>query len=337
MDKAKRTTIRDVASKAGVSIATVSRFLNSSGYIDAETAGKVKNAIDNLGFRPSRMAQGLKTRCSRQIMMVVPDICNPFYSTMYKAVQEYVHVKDYSVILYNTNEKLEEEITAIEMFGDLNIDGLIFCSINTYSEVMNKLKQLDNPITLLNSYENSPFDTVHSLKSSGLYLAADYVAGLGHKHIAYAGGPSDSIINTRRRQGFVKALDQNGLDVNNDYIFEMGFSMDAGYRAGKYFSALPVRPTAICAANDLIALGVILALNECGMGIPEDVSITGMDDIEFAALNRPGLTTVTNNPIEFGVSAAGLIFDRLEGRYDGAPREINISRRLIIRNSTSTL
>ncbi len=325
-----------MARSAGVSIATVSRYINSSGYIDEETAQKVKNAIDLLEYRPDRIAQGLKSRRSRQIMLVVPDICNPFYSVMYKAVQEYVHEKGYSVILYNTNEKQEEEIAAIDMFMDINADGLLFCSISTNDQVMGKLESIKSPVVLLNSYENTRFDTVHSLKGGGLYIAARYLIELGHRNIAYAGGPVESIINQRRKQGFINALAECGVEAREDFYFEMGFSMDAGYKAGKYFSSLQRKPTAVCAANDLIAMGIMLAFNEAGISIPEDVSVTGMDDIEFAALSRPGLTTVTNSPVEFGKNGAVLMFDRLEGKYSGGPREINIERRLIIRSSTGS-
>lgn len=337
MIKSSKPTIRDVASSAGVSIATVSRFLNSSGYVDENTALRIKNVIDKIGYRPDRIAQGLKSKRSRQIMLVVPDICNPFYSAMYKSVQEYVHEKGFSVILYNTNERLEEELTAVEMFTDINADGLLFCSINTYEQVMGKLEELNKPVTVMNSYENCPFDTVHSLKGSGLYMAAKYMTELGHRKIAYAGGPRDSIINQRRKQGFKDALQILGLPVSEDYFFEMGFSMDAGYKAGKYFSSMKERPTAVCAANDLIAMGVMLAFNEVGIRVPEDISLTGMDNIEFAALSRPGLTTVTNNPVEFGKSASRLMFDRLEGKYSGGSREINIERQLVIRGSVGKL
>lgn len=333
MDKTQKKTIRDVANLAGVSIATVSRFLNSSGYVDEDTALKVRSAIEKLSYRPDRIAQGLKSRRSRQIMLVVPDICNPFYSDMYKSVQEYVHEKGFSVILYNTNEKLEEELTAVEMFMDINADGLLFCSINTYGQVMQKLVEQPRPVTVMNSYENCPFDTIHSLKGSGLYLAAKYTAEMGHSKIAYAGGPRDSIVNLTRRQGFEKALQELGLPKKEDYCFEMGFSMDAGYKAGKYFSSLKDRPTAVCAANDLIAMGLLLAFNEEGMSVPGDISLTGMDNIEFAALSRPGLTTVTNNPAEFGRGAARLLFERLEGKYSGAPREICVERELVLRGS----
>lgn len=334
MNKSEKPTIRDVARSAGVSIATVSRYINSSGYVDGETALKIKKAIGLLEYRPDRIAQGLKSRRSRQIMLVVPDICNPFYSAMYKAVQAFVHEKDYSVILYNTNEKQEEEIAAVEMSGDINADGLLFCSINTCEPVVERLGRAKSPVVLLNSYEDTSFDTVHSLKGGGLYIAARHLMELGHRDIAYAGGPAESVINRRRKQGFVKALAEQGVGMQEDLCFEMGFSMDAGYKAGKYFTSLKRKATAVCAANDLIAMGIMLAFNEGGVRIPEDMSLTGMDNIEFAALSRPGLTTVTNNPVEFGENASRLLFDRLEGRYSGDPREINIQPGLILRNST---
>jgi DNA-binding LacI/PurR family transcriptional regulator len=333
----KEVTIREVAKYAGVSIATVSRYLNSTGYIDKETAQKVRVAVDALGYRPNRIAQGLKTRRSRQIIMIVPDICNPFYSNMYKSVQEFVHDKGYSAILYNTNEKIEEELTAVKMIKDINADGVLFCSVNTYENVLHELASTGKPVTVINSYEKCLFDTVHSLRCSGVYMTARYLIESGHKNIAYAGGLKESAINQSRKQGFAKALLEDCIPVKEDYCFEMGFSMDAGYKAGRYFSTLKPLPDAICAANDLIAMGIIQAFGECGIRIPEDVSLTGMDNIEYTELSRPGLTTVTNNPVEYGKTASRLMFDRIEGRYDGGPREVDIQRELIIRNSVRML
>lgn len=333
----KSHTIRDIAREAGVSTATVSRFLNKSGYVDGDTAKRIEYIIDKYDFTPSRTAQSLKTKRSRQIMLVVPDISNPFYSETAKTIQCMAKEKGYMTILYNTNEDALEEINAIKISSEMHIEGIILYSIHVKDRVVNTLLKANIHTVLANSYENCPFDSVHGIVGHGTYLAAKHLLELGHRRIAFAGGQKDSVIEARRKYGYLKATEEAGLKPNEDYCFEMGFSEDAGYKAGKYFSALTPLPTAVCCANDLIALGILAAFNECGIKVPDDIAITGMDNIVFTNTSRPKLTTVTNDSAEFGRNTADLLFDRLEGRYSGAPREVLIPRKLIIRESTREL
>lgn len=333
----KRITIRDVAKKAGVSIATVSRFLNNSGYIDKQTAYRIKEVIDYYDYRPSRIAQGLKSKRSLQIILVVPDICNPFYASMYKAVQKKANKKGYNVILYNTNEDKNEEIEAIKLVTDIRADGMIFSSIDYSEEVLNELIKVNVPVVGRNLPEGIELDNIRSIKGEGMYMTTKYLIGLGHKAIAYAGGSRDSKANRNKKYGYDTALDEAGIEHNSDYYFEMGFSMEEGYKAGRYFSTLDSVPSAICAANDLIAMGIIIAFTECGIRVPDDVSVTGMDNIEYSALIKPSLTTVTNDSLDFGNIACQMLFDRIEGTYTDMPRVREIPKKLIVRESTKRI
>lgn len=337
MDFDNSSTISDVAKLAGVSKTTVSRYINSSGYVEEKTRAKIKNAIDILDFKPSKIARSLKTKRTNKIMLVVPDICNPFYSSMYKSVQDVAEKSRCSVILYNTNENKDNETKAVEMFEEIKADGIIFCSIDINNKVIDYLKSISNNVVVSNLYENPVFDAVHTSKGNGIYLSTRHLIGLGHSNIAYAGGAKGSIINESRKRNYLQALNEASIPFKEDFCFEMAFSMDSGYKAGKYFLSLTNRPTAICAANDLIAMGIMYAFNESGIRIPEDISLTGMDNIDFAALSRPGLTTITNNSTYYGKSAAGLLFERIEKIYEGAPREIIVPHELIIRGSTRIL
>ena len=333
----QKYTIRDIAREAGISIATVSRYMNRSGYVDAATAEKIEEVVKRLGYVPSRMAQALKTKKSRQLMLIVPDIGNPFYSGLARSVQASAKDKGYAVTLYNTSEDPGEELFAVEMAGQILSDGIILCSVHTASQVVEALKTLSVPVVLANSYEHACFDTVHGIRGQGTYLSTMHLLNSGHRLIGFAGGPGDSGIASRRKYGFLKALDEQNCSFSEDYCFEMGFSMQAGYKAGRYFSSLSPRPTAICCANDLIAFGILASFNEMGINVPDEISLTGMDDIPFAELTRPRLTTVTNDSGDYGKSVASLLFDRLEGAYTGPPREVVIPRRLIVRDSVKQL
>ena len=330
-------TIKDIAREAKVSTATVSRFINKSGHIDDDTAKKVEFIINKFGFTPSRNAQSLKTKKSWQIMFVVPDISNPFYSNMAKTVQSITKDRGYTLTLYDTNEDVSEEFTAIKTATKINADGIILCSLYAKDGVIEELIKSGLKTTVGIAYERCPFDSVHGIMGEGTYLSTRHLIELGHRRIAFAGGPKDSIISSSRRDGNSKALKEAGMEFDEMYSFEMGFSEESGYKAGKYFSSLDPRPTAICCANDLIALGVLSALNENGIRVPDDISITGMDNIPYANLTRPRLTTVINNSEAFGKSAIELLLERIDGTYEGPPREMVFPGKLVIRESTGKI
>lgn len=329
-----KATIRDVAQAAQVAIATVSRHVNRSGYVDAQTAARIDQAVAELAWRPTRAAQALKTRRSRQILLVVPDIGNPFYSEMAKVVQTAARSRGYAVLLYNTNESTEEELEVIRTGAASQPDGIILCSIRIRGDVVQALQRAGTHAVLANAYADGPFDTVHGIRGAGTRLAVRHLIELGHRRIAFAGGPPDAETEISRRTGWQQALTEAELPAEEALLFEMGFSDKAGYRAGKYFAALPVPPSAICCANDLIALGVLEALAESGIPVPGRISVTGMDDIPFSHLARPPLTTITNDSTEFGRHVARLLFERIDG-HAGPPREAIVERRLIIRESTA--
>lgn len=337
MDKKQTLTIQDIAKEAGVSKTTVSRFLNKSGYVNLETANKIEAIVEKFQYKPNITAQSLKTKKSKNILLIVPDICNPFYSTMVKIAQAISKEKGYMIMLCNTNENTIEEIAAIKTSADINVAGIALWSIKLKPEIIDELQKVDIPTVLANSYEGCPFDLVHGLKGEGTYLATKHLIELGHKRIAFAGGTKESTVEQKRKFGYLKAIDEAGINFNTDYCFEMGFSEDAGYKFGRYFLTLDPRPTAICCANDLIALGVLVAFNEYNIKVPDDVSITGMDNIVFTNTSRPRLTTIDMNSNEIGINVMKILFDRIEGVYSGVPREIVINRKLIIRDSTKAI
>jgi DNA-binding LacI/PurR family transcriptional regulator len=333
----KKATIRDVAALANVSIATISRYLNGNIPVADETGKRIAKAIETLSYTPDRIAKSLKTGRMNNIMHVVPDITNPYYARMYRAVQGYAMQKGFTVMLYDTAALEINEEKAVQLFSNRDADGLFFCTIDKSRAVFDRLKALNRPVVTNTRFDELLFDTIYSPGGHGIYIAARHLLDLKHRDIAYAGGSAHSIVNMRRRSGFQKAMDEAGIQVHPDYFFEMDFTMDGGYRAGVYFAGLNRRPTAICCANDMIAMGVMQALNERGIRIPDDISLTGEDNIEYVQICRPGLTT-THNPSDFvAEQAVKMLIERIEEQYTGAPREVICARELIIRNSTKAL
>lgn len=328
MAKIVRSTISDVANAANVSVATASRYINGTAYVKPETAERIIKAISALNYHPNQMARALKRDKTNIIMLVVPDISNQYYSEQYKIIQQIGEQNGYTIFLYSTNESLENEINALKIAQENRYDGLIYQTMYRTSEMHRMLDALPIPFVC------PSFRDGEDIFDRGIYNTTKYLVSLGHKNIIYVGGAQSTWINTQRRNGFIKAMEEAGLKYDESDWFEMDFSMSAGYKAGKYISTLRNKPTAICAANDQLAIGMILAFLEAGINIPEDISITGMDDIEYAKLIAPKLTTVKNDP---GPVAEYLI-RKLLAIIDNKGEEIQLNKsepgEVIVRQST---
>jgi DNA-binding LacI/PurR family transcriptional regulator len=333
-NKNRRNTIKDVAREAGVSTATVSRYINRSGYVDEVTARRIEQSIVTTDYTPSTAARSLKTQKSHILLLVVPDLCNPFYSQMARKVQKLAKEKGYAMVLFDSNGNSDEEISAVRTAVEMYADGILFATIDVRRNVINAILASGIPTVGLNAYEHCEFDTVHVHGYDGTYQAMKHLLELGHTNIAFAGGMPGTVIARSRREGYEHAMHEEGLQVTEERIFEMGFSHEDGYKAGRYLSTLTPLPTAICCANDLIALGVISALSDRGISIPANVSVTGMDNIQYARTSNPRLTTVTNDSEAFADAGVTMLFDRIEDRYLGQPRTVEIFHELIVRNST---
>lgn len=330
----KSITMNDIAREAGVSVATVSRFINHEVYVGEEKAKRIKEAIEKFHYMPNRFARGLKTSRSMQIMLIVPDIKNPYYAKLYDVLQSIAHAEGYVVILFNTNESEAEEIHAIKLVSELNCDGVVFCSVSDDREIIESLKQLNKPVVASSGFDNKIFDTVHGIKpGQGVYLATSHLLENGHRKVAFAGGNPKSILNERRLSGYRRAIAEYGVEGREEYCFSDSFTLEGGYRAGEYFVSLSDRPTAIACANDMIAIGIIQYFQTAGIEVPQDVSVVGMDNIAMSEIVKPALTTVINDSAEFAEKAARLLFDRILYDYDGSAREAFCERELVERDS----
>ncbi|MEG2387085.1 MAG: LacI family DNA-binding transcriptional regulator [Clostridia bacterium] len=332
----RRTTIRDIARAAGVSTSTVSRFLNGTGYIGDETRQRVALAVECAHYTPSMAAKGLKTRKSNFIVLVVPDIGNPFYAKMARTLQRLAENDGYVMVLLDSNELPEKERAAVSLAARIYAAGLIIASIGSCAHAAPLVKQYAMPTVGFSAYEApSAFDLVTVDRHGGTHLAVSHLVALGHKRIVFAGGRADSGIAVGRREGFLSQMRLEHLASGDDAVLETGFSQEDGYRAGMAFANRAQRPTAICCANDLLAFGVIKALFDCGLRIPEDVSVTGMDDVPYATIANPRLTTVTNDGALFAQRGYEMLLSRVSGQYAGSYRHTQIPNRLIVRASTA--
>ncbi len=334
-------TIYDIAKAAGVSPGTVSRTLNNIGYIKDETRQKIQQVMQELKYIPNRAARTLKTKRTGLIMLAIPDTDNPFYVDMVKAVQEVVKYNGYSMILYYTEGKKSDEIKVLKMLHEHFADGMILINFSYTKEHAKEIERVDCPLVLssicvsdIGGGESDKFDYVGVDTYKGMYLATKHLIMQGHTRIGYIAGSRELTVFGERYNGYRSAFADSGLTVSEDLIFWKNYSESTGYDAVKHFLRLDARPTAVCAANDLLALGAVRAFEEIGVSIPEEIALVGMDNIETTTRIKPKMTTVAIAQAEIGRTAAELIFKRLNGQETGPSQKIIFEPRLIVRESS---
>lgn len=329
----KSVTMRDVALKAHVASSTVSRYINKSGYVDSETAKNISEAIKELNYQPP--AKNNRSSYKKNlILLAVTDICNPFYSSLCQYIQGMLYEKGYTMTIFDTKNGYLE-LDAIKLAKDLKVRGIIMASLKDSEATKREIKSSNIPTVMLNAFGNFDCDCVHVDGSMATYIACQHLINLGHKHIVYAGGLQNTVIGNSRLEGYLQAMEENGLVPGPKDIMQMDLSQEAGYEIGRSIASMKPLPTAVCCANDIMALGILSALQERQIKIPEDISVTGVDDIIFAENYSPSLTTVSNDPHEFAQRGLNFLLSRINKTYSGAPRFRAIKHHLLIRISTA--
>ena len=329
-------TMRDVAQKAGVSIKTVSRVVNNQGEISEATRQQVLAVIEELGYRPSRLARALVTRQTHTVGLLVSDITNPFFPKVARGIMDVAQSKGYNTFLCNTDGNAEQELSLLESLADHGVDGIICYPTYNSDENLNAFVKTYGPVVVINHFFDHPnVSQIIVNNSQGARLAVDHLVDKGHTAIAMLTGVRDpSLDNVRRIQGFREALEANNLPVNETWLVPSDApTYDCGYEGAKKLLVEQPQVTAIFAYNDLLALGALQACRELGRRIPEDIAIVGFDDIVWATQSVPALTTVRIDKYELGRQATNRLFDMLDHPNPPYPL-IRINVDLVIRQST---
>lgn len=328
----RRCTMKDVAQVANVACSTVSRYINQSGYVDMETGERIAEAIKSLNYKlPQTNKAGFHKK--KFMLLSVNDIGNPFYSVLALHLQSLLHERGYTLLLFDTKDgKLEQD--AIKLAIDINAKGLFLATTNYNDASKEALHDLSIPTVVLNTSADGTIDCVHVDGDNATYLATKHLLSLGHRHIAYAGGLPQTMIGNSRRKGFLCALAEFGLEPGPQDVIEQGLTQEDGYEIGRFIASCKVHPTAVCCANDLLALGLLAALQERGIRIPDDISVTGVDDIVYAQKFSPSLTTVSNAPSSFAELGLALMFKQLEDK-NALAEDLTVGHSLIMRASTA--
>jgi LacI family transcriptional regulator, repressor for deo operon, udp, cdd, tsx, nupC, and nupG len=329
----KMVRIVDVAKLANVSTATVSRVLSNSGTVTKETTEKVMEAIEKLNYQPNILARQLRKLETKTILVVVPDITNTFFSKILRGIEEIAAKNGYQVLLGDTGNNLERENEFLNILRQKKADGLILLTARIDQKSIEEIAE-EFPVVLACEYiEGSQIPTVSIDNISSARKATEHLIRSGHKRIGFISGPLNVVLSRDRLKGFNQAIAQHGLTVESFLIQEGDFSYESGFNLMMKFLALDQPPTAVFAANDEMAIGAIKAIKSKGLRVPDDISVVGFDDIKFASIVEPALTTIAQPMFDIGMKAMELLL-KLINKDPLEKNQYILEDKLIIRESS---
>ncbi len=306
-------TIKDIAREAGVSHSTVSRALRGSPLISEDTTKRIRDSALQLGYLPSAAAQSLKTNCSQALGVIVSNIDDPYFSEILQGIEEVAQGNHYSIFMAASQRDPEREGAIIQSMRQHRVDGVIICSTTFSDQQSRHFSKYDIPIVVVNNQaaEDYRYSIYHDDVDGSRQLTR-HLIGLGHRKIAYLGNCHSGRTTLDRLAGFRLEMESNGLPVPDKYIYEIpGSEPEKGNLAMDYFLGLADRPTALVSFNDMMAIGMLKSLQERGIRVPEEFSITGFDNIVFSNYTNPPLTTFDQPKRSIGQKAAELILSLL--------------------------
>jgi len=310
--------MRDVAELAGVSQPTVSRVLNkknTSIAISDETRAKVLAAAEALNYHPNVLARSLRTQKTQMIAVMIADISNNFYHRIVRAIQDTAREHQYDVMITNSDHVYQTEKQFLSAVTRRPVDGVIMIPIHlTHKDIDTFLKQTHTPIAVLGQHIDHPkVDVVYANDEPAIYDVTRWLAeDKGLNQIGFIGVPDDLPPGPRRYSGFKRAMSDLQLPINPSHIVEADFTVEGGKRAAHQLIEVGDLPDALVVLNDLMAIGVILTLQDAGYCVPDDIAVVGFDDIMEATIVRPALTTIAQNPYDIGHKLGSLLFERIK-------------------------
>ncbi len=326
------STIGDVAKRAGVSTMTVSRVINNSGYISRETRERVEQAISELGYVPNMLARSLRFKKTKTIALVLTDITNPFFTTVARGVEDTASEQGFSVIFCNTDKSQDDETEYLNLLVQKQVDGALLVPAHSASESISFLREHNVPVVVLDRrIPGIEVDLVRCDSEAGGYQLTRHLQELGHRQIAMLSGPLPVTTAADRLAGYRRAMRDASLPCTE---FFGSFTDHDGYRMAQEALATTPCPTALFAANNLLAIGCLRALNDAGLRVPDDISVVSFDDLPPAMVFNPFLTVVSQPAYDMGQKATELLLDRLAGKGDSAPQEIILPTQFIVRRSS---
>lgn len=334
----RKVNIKDVAASADVHPSTVSRVLNpeTRSMVSASVAERVSRIANEMGYARSSLAYGLRTGRTQTVGVVIPDLTNPLFPPIIRQIERKLAEQGYIAILADSDNNHENEKAIVQSLMSRNVDGLILATAHRLDSVVVTCVEENIPLVLVNrTIDAHSVTAVINDDAHGIELATSHLAGLGHKSIAYIGGPQDTSTGHDRFLAFKNLRNAGRFKSHNDLILNCkAFTEAEGYRGFLTLLKKDRKFTAVIAANDLLALGCYDALTELGLRCPNDISVTGFNDMPFVDRWSPPLTSVHIQHDEIGNQAAELLLEKI--RNPQSPiRTVNILPELIVRGSTA--
>jgi LacI family transcriptional regulator len=329
------TTVRDVARRAGVSAMTVSRVVNDQPGVSAETRKKIEAAIAELNYAPSKVAGSLISAKTELIGMIVPDVSNPFFGPIVRGAETAARKAGYRLLLCNSESDLRLEKDYVADLVAHRVEGLLIAPVGDKSaNHLGRLVEQRFPIVLLDrQVEGLACDSVSLDNVAAGRRLVQHLIAVGHRKIAIVTDADDVSTGRDRLQGAKLAFDDAGLPFDEDLVFHTSTDQIGGYRAAQLVLALPERPTAIFAVNNMTAVGVMQALRQASLRVPEDISLVCFDDVQHLAVISPFLTVVDQPAETMARVATQLLLERIVGNAGKQPRIISFPGELIVRKS----
>ncbi len=327
--------LRDVAYKAGVSTATVSRVLNNDTSVSIETRKKVEKVIHSLNYIPSRTAQRLRhqQKKSNIIGIVIPDIQNPFYIDVLQGIEDTAYDNEYAVLASNFSQSEKREKLYLDILKSESVDGLIAAPLDEHDETIIELVKRGLPIVCVDRGLNDiDVDAVVVDNFKGAYDATKLLIDLGHRHIGFISGLIRIPTSRQRLDGYKQALQDFGIDYDETLVKFSDSKRDSGQQLTKELLQMKNPPTALFTGNNLLTLGAFESIHQLNLNIPNDIAIVGFDDMYWANSLNPPLTAVSQPGYEIGRRAAEMLFQRIENN-DRPTVHVVLKTKLVIRRS----
>ena len=327
-------TIKDVARVAEVSVATVSRALNGHSNVVAEVRNRVLAVARDLRYTPNAAARSLSSRRTHTLGVVLPDLYGEFFSELVRGVDQVARMHGLHLLVSSYHGNPEEQGAALRTMRG-RVDGLLVMSPYLSTPVVLAADLDTLPVVLVNTQAVADGVAAIGVDNYGGSLAmVEHLVDVGHRRIAFIAGPEDNFDAHERRRGYSDALARllPGVDA---WILPGDFDEASGHHAGKTFLAAPIRPDAVFAANDMMALGCMFALAHGGVAVPDDIALAGFDDIPLARYVHPGLTTMRVNIADVGGRAARMLLSRIGSAPNTAIESVVLATELIVRESSA--
>jgi len=331
-------TLRDVAAAARVHPATASRALNPETrlLVSEDTARRVTAAAAKLGYRPNPVARSLRTRRSHTVGVLIPDLNNPLFPPIVRGLEDKLAAAGYVALIGNTDADASRERLIFEQMRARHVDGFVLATATLHDRLLAEVAAAELPVVLMNRLsQDYSFPSVSVDNEQGARMAVSHLARLGHIRIAHIAGPQEASTGMSRLRGFREGMAAHGLEVREDLIAYAGrYTVEDGLRCARELLTVPGGFTAVAAANDMLAVGCYAALDETGRQCPDDISVTGFNDMPFIDRLRPPLTTVRFPHYQLGTEAAQLLLERI-GEHEGPVKILYLAPELVVRGSTA--